>query len=108
MTRRGAKREPSDNCLVSEDQTKNEKTEKKKKKKKHKSKSKSKKNKKKKDSSSSSDWSAGDSGINYGSTERISLESDVWDTRSMELYDSDNPPDYPLSSYHKNSKPRYL
>ena len=73
--------------------------------------------KKKKDSSSSnssdssdasSDWSLNDGDVDYGSPERISDASDQWEGRSVELYDSDNPPDYPLNSYHSKSKPRVL
>ena len=66
------------------------------------------KKKKAGDLDESSDWSANDSGVEYGSAERISDGSDAWEGRSQELYDSDNPPDYPFNAYHLNSKPRIL
>lgn len=59
-------------------------------------------------SEASSDWSLNDGDVDYGSPERISDGSDQWEGRSAELYDSDNPPDYPLNAYHINSKPRIL
>lgn len=100
---------------ITEGTQKTEKSSKKHKKKKHKSKSKHKKSKGKKDrkagdigSTSSSDWSAGDRGVDYGSAGRLTDGSDVWEGRSQELYESDNPPDYPLNSYHLNSKPRIV
>ncbi|CDW76232.1 UNKNOWN [Stylonychia lemnae] len=98
---------------------KKKKDKKKKKKKDKKKKDKKKKKKKKKrgnssssDSSNSSedsdeDWKFDDKGVDYGSPERISDGSSVWDGRSQELYDSDNP-EYPLNLYHIESKPRIL
>ena len=104
----------------------NKKKDKTEKKHKSKKKDKNKKNKKKKhkkkkrshsDSSSSnssdssdvsSDWSLNDGDVDYGEADRISDGSDMWEGRSAELYDSDNPPDYPLNSYHLSAKPRML
>ena len=80
------------------------KEEKKKKKKKHKSKSKNKK--KKRNNSSVSDWSAGDSKVDYGSPERLSLLTDEWDQRSQDLYSSDD--EKHLNSYHTKAKPRLI
>lgn len=59
-------------------------------------------------SDGSSDWSLDDGNIDYGSPEKISDGSDLWEGRSAELYDSDGPPDYPLNAYHIGSKPRIL
>lgn len=59
-------------------------------------------------SDSSAEWSIGDSKVDYGSPERMSDGSDNWEGRSIELYDSDNPPDCPLNSYHIKSQPRLL
>eukprot|EP00347_Sterkiella_histriomuscorum_P003806 403362870 len=100
---------------------KKKKDKKKKKKKDKKKKDKKKKDKKKKkkrsgssssDSSNSSDdsdedWKFEDKGVNYGSPERVTDGSSLWDGRSQELYDSDNP-DCPLNLYHLESKPRLI
>lgn len=59
-------------------------------------------------SDSSAEWSIGDAKVDYGSPERMSDGSDNWEGRSVELYDSDNPPDCPLNAYHIRSKPRLL
>ena len=56
----------------------------------------------------SSNWSIDDKHVDYGSPEKLSDGSDQWEGRSVELYDSDSPPDYPLNSYHAQSKPRIL
>jgi len=54
-------------------------------------------------SDSSAEWSIGDGKVDYGSPERLTDGSDCWEGRSIELYDSDNPPDCPLNSYHIKS-----
>lgn len=59
-------------------------------------------------SDSSAEWSIGDGKVDYGSPERLTDGSDQWEGRSIELYDSDNPPDCPLNSYHIKSSPRLL
>ena len=59
-------------------------------------------------SEASSNWSIDDKNVDYGSPEKLSDGSDLWEGRSAELYDSDSPPDYPLNSYHHQSKPRIL
>ena len=59
-------------------------------------------------SDSSAEWSIGDGKVDYGSPERLTDGSDQWEGRSIELYDSDNPPDCPLNTYHLQSRPRLL
>ena len=59
-------------------------------------------------SEASSDWSIDDKHVDYGSPEKVSDGSNCWEGRSAELYDSDNPPDFPLNSYHLKSRPRIL
>lgn len=87
---------------------KNRKKSKGKKHKKHKKNDSSSSNSSDESSEASSDWSLNDGDVDYGSPERISDASDQWEGRSAELYDSDNPPDYPLNAYHIQSKPRIL
>lgn len=101
-----SKKDKADKAEKAEKKEKKSKKHKKKKKKKNHSDSSS--SNSSSTSEASSDWSIGDRNYDYGTADRISDASDQWEGRSAELYDSDNPPEYPLNTYHIGSKPRIL